>query len=84
MSATTGYAVSGDTTRHAGSHGTYAVDGVNIGFSDQTLPPSTAALTAPPAKVHLNGVYQYSYATTTLQIAFSSDTLAMFYNLTAQ
>jgi len=84
MSTTSGYAISGDTTLHAASHGGYAVDGVNIAFSDQTLATSPTTTTPIPTKVHLNGVYSYGYNGSALQIAFSSDTLAFFYNFTAK
>jgi len=84
MSTTAGYAISGDTTLHAASHGGYAVDGLNIAFSDQTLPASPNNTTPVPTKVHLNGVYSYAYNGSALQIAFSSDTLAFFYNFTAK
>lgn len=85
MSSTTGYAVGGDTSHHAASHGSYAVDGVNIAFSDLTL-PSTANGTIPtPTKTHLNGVYQYSYvAGSSLQIQAVGDTLAYYYNMKPQ
>jgi hypothetical protein len=81
LSAATGFAVTGDTTRHAGSHGSYAVDGQNIAFSDATLPANSTTI---PAKIHLNGLYGYNYSSPSLQIGFSSDTLAVLYNLTAQ
>ncbi len=83
MAAATGYAITGDTTKHAGSHGSYVVDGVNIAFSDQTLPTSTTS-TAPPTKIHLNGVYSYVYTTTSMQITFSNDTLIYTYILAAK
>jgi len=80
MSSTTGYAVTGDTSKHAASHGSYAVDGVNIQFIDQTLP---SIITKPPAKIHLAGIYQYGYNSPNLQIVFQNDTLAILYNMTA-
>jgi len=80
MAAATGYAISGDTTYHAASHGSYVVDGINIAFSDQTLPTSTTS-TTPPTKTHLNGVYSYVYSTSSMQITFSSDTLVYTYIL---
>jgi hypothetical protein len=81
MSATTGFVVSGDTTHHAASHGGYVVDGVNIAFSDQTLPTTPTA--TPPVKTHLNGLYQYIYSGSTFQITAASDTLAYLYDLKA-
>lgn len=80
MATATGFAVGGDTTYHAASHGGYVVDGQNIAFSDITLPSTPT--TVVPAKTHLNGVYQYVYTGNTMQIAASSDTLAYYYSLT--
>ena|ERR1700744_2973257 len=91
MAAATGYAVSGDTTHHAASHGGYSVDGQYIAFSDQTLPPPGSVANAPiPVKTHLNGLYQYTYSTPTggagasLQIVFTGDTVAYSYVLAGQ
>ena len=83
MSAATGYAVTGDTTHHAASHGSYIVDGVNIQFTDLTLPTNTSAAT-PAAKTHLSGVYQYVYSAPSLVVQFSNDTLVLNYTLAAQ
>jgi len=91
MAAATGYAVSGDTTHHAASHGGYSVDGQNIAFYDQTLPQVGTVVNPPiPVKTHLNGVYQYSYSTpagsagSSLQIIFTGDTVAYSYILAGQ
>ncbi len=58
MQANSTYQVTGDTsTVHAGSRGTF-VPGANstIQFFDATYPPAGT-----PAKLHLSGIYQYSY-----------------------
>jgi hypothetical protein len=83
MSAANGYSVTGDTTHHAASHGTYIVDGVNIQFSDITFPTNTSAATL-AAKTHLSGIYQYVYSAPSLIIQFSNDTLVLNYTLAAQ
>jgi hypothetical protein len=79
MENATGYKVTGDTaTVHAGSHGGYVVYPSNgkILFVDQTFP-----LTGTPTKIHLSGLFDYSYDGTNLQIAYSSyaDTLTLYY-----
>jgi hypothetical protein len=72
------YTVTGDTvTLHAGSFGTYQVDGVFAGFNDKTYPT-----TGTPAKYHLNGVYQYYYDGNVFQALRNSlDTLSLQYDL---
>ncbi len=74
-----GYQVTGDTTVHAGSNGTYAYDGTYIVLNDKTYPK-----TGVPAKPHLAGTYAYIYDGTTFQMARNSfsDTLRVLYNLT--
>jgi len=85
MSAASGFAVGGDTSHHAASHGGYIVDGTNIAFSDATLPSSSGNNVPPPTKTHLNGVYQYSYtAGSALQMQSVGDTLIYQYNMKAQ
>jgi len=85
LSAATGYVIGGDTSKHAASHGGYVVDGTNVAFSDQTLPPSTVINAPTPTKTHLNGVYQYSYsAGVSLKIQQVGDTLIYLYNMKAQ
>jgi hypothetical protein len=82
MQAATGFKVTGDTsTVHEGSYGGFIVYQTNntIYFQDHdTYQPAGAA-----AKVHLNGLYSYSYDGTTLQIGYHSylDTLVLKYNL---
>jgi len=87
MSASTGYAVGGDTSKHAGSHGSYVTDatGTYIAFSDVTLPSTNVANAPAPTKTHLNGVYQYAFSQGVgLQLQAVGDTLAYFYNMKAQ
>ncbi|MEO8885856.1 MAG: hypothetical protein ABI367_07310 [Mucilaginibacter sp.] len=82
LSASTGYSVTGDTTTvHAGSHGSYVVDGYNIQFIDQTLKPNTPLY---PGKTHLAGIFNYVYTDTRLQFGASNDTLYVSYNLQPQ
>jgi len=78
LSATTGFKVTGDTTLHAGSYGSYAVNAYYMQFNDQTI--NTPSLST---KYHLNGVYQYEYNGSQLDIVASySDTLSYQYILT--
>ena len=87
MSATTGYAVTGDTTTlQAGSRGSYIADGQYIQFIDLTLPSGTTTVkTSPSGKNHLNGVYQYLYDGTNFQLfASSADTIGYNYMLKAK
>jgi len=82
MEAATGFKVTGDTsTVHEASYGGFIVYQANatIYFQDHdTYQPAGA-----PAKVHLNGLYNYSYDGTTLQIGYTSylDTLVLKYDL---
>lgn len=85
MSQANGYAIGGDTTYHAASHGGYVSDGSNIAFSDQTLPSSSATNAPAPTKTHLNGVYQYVFTQgSSIQMQQIGDTLAFYYNMKAQ
>ncbi len=81
MEAATGYKVTGDTSSvHAGSHGGYVVNipTSSISFIDATYPP-----TGTPAKIHLSGVYDYTYDGSTLQLVVygAQDTLLYYYNM---
>ncbi len=81
MEAATGYKVTGDTsTVHAGSYGGYVVNipTRNISFVDATFPP-----TGTPAKIHLSGVYDYTYDGSNLQLVVygPQDTLLYYYNM---
>jgi len=82
MEAATGFKVTGDTsTVHEGSYGGFIVYEANntIYFQDHDTYQAAGA----PAKVHLNGLYNYSYDGTTLQIGYHSylDTLVLKYTL---
>ena len=75
------YTVTGDTsTIQAGSFGTYEVNSYNVGilFTDKTY-----SSTSTSTKDHLNGIYEYHYDGTNLQmVAFGPlDTLSFYYNL---
>ncbi|MDB4905143.1 MAG: hypothetical protein JWQ63_4424 [Mucilaginibacter sp.] len=76
----TGFKVTGDTSVHAGSYGSYLVNSsyTAIDFMDKTFPT-----TGTPAKYHLNGVYSYSYDGTNLSIAAfgAFDTLSYVYSM---
>jgi hypothetical protein len=63
LSTSTGFAVSGDTTVHAASYGSFSENAVSMIFNDVTYP--TAGF---PKKTHLAGLYAYSYNGTILQI----------------
>jgi hypothetical protein len=77
QSATTAYAVTGDTsTIHAGSKGYYQFSSSLIAFSDQTFPTIGV-----PLKIHLAGTYQYTYDGLNFQIVGSTDSLGLIYNL---
>jgi hypothetical protein len=72
------YAVTGDTSRHAGSFGSFGADGTYMAFADKTYPVSKA-----PTKIHLSGSYLYSYDGTTLKLlAVPSDTVSYQYQFT--
>jgi hypothetical protein len=74
------FTVTGDTiAAHAGSNGTFQVDGVFAGFTDKTYPT-----TGTPAKYHLHGVYQYYYDGVVFQAlrGTQGDTLRLEYDLT--
>jgi len=73
---TKAYAVTGDTSVHAGSFGTYAIAPPYILFTDKTYPT-----TGTPTKTHLNGTYEYYYDGSTLQMLAGSDTTNFQYDL---
>lgn len=74
----TGYKVTGDTTKHAGSYGDFALDPNYFLFDDKTY-----NATGPNLKSHLTGQYLYAYDGTRLQLQQTSiDTLTLFYDLT--
>jgi hypothetical protein len=70
------FAVTGDTSIHAGSFGKYGLGvGDDLIFTDKTLPP-----TGTPAKLHLNGDYQYTYNSGILEMVRNvSDSLSYQY-----
>jgi hypothetical protein len=69
----TGYAISGDTTYHAGSYGDFAAAATVITFYDHTLNYSLN-------KTHLEGDYTYTYDGSTLQMQQTkADTLKYLY-----
>ncbi len=81
LNKSTGFSITGDTTTvHAGSHGGYIINSsfTNILFLDETYPKSGT-----PTKTHLNGVYNYTFDGTNLQIAAygALDTLSLVYVL---
>jgi hypothetical protein len=73
---TKAYTVTGDTSVHAGSFGTYTISSPYILFTDKTYPT-----TGTPTKTHLNGTYQYYYDGTTFQMLAGNDTLNLQYDL---
>jgi hypothetical protein len=82
MEAATGFKVTGDTTSvHEGSYGGFEIFSQTntIYFQDH----DTYAPTGKPAKIHLNGVYSYSYDGNLLEIGYLApgDTLVLKYTL---
>ena len=77
MKADSGYKVVGDTTKHAGSHGTYSNNDYYIQFNDVTYSETDTS-----KKKHLVGVYRFYYDGDILQMVRSySDTLSYQYDL---
>ncbi|GAB2693392.1 hypothetical protein GCM10027037_16060 [Mucilaginibacter koreensis] len=74
------YNMTGDTTIHSGSNGTFAYDANYIRFNDVLLPSNLAT---EPVKPHLVGLYAYAYDGTNfiLERAYQPDTLRLRYNL---
>lgn len=79
LSTNTGFAVSGDTSKHAGSYGSFSEDYANMIFSDITSPTNYTA-----KKTHLSGYYTYTYDGSYLVIVngVKSDTLSCIYHFT--
>jgi hypothetical protein len=73
---TKAYSVTGDTSVHAGSFGTYTIAPPYILFTDKTYPT-----TGTPTKTHLSGTYEYYYDGTTFQMLNGNDTLNYQYDL---
>ncbi|HTH81460.1 MAG TPA: hypothetical protein VL490_00910 [Mucilaginibacter sp.] len=77
LSTSIGFAVSGDTTIHAPSYGSFSENAVNMIFNDVTYPA-----TGFPKKTHLAGLYAYTYDGMNLQITGNvADTLHYKYVL---
>lgn len=76
ISPDSGFRVTGDTTRHAGSHGSFVYDYLYIRFNDETYSSASP-------KFHLNNLYAYYYNGTIFQIARGNigDTLRLQYDL---
>ena len=82
MEAATGFKITGDTSSvHEASYGGFIVYATNstIYFQDHDTYQAAGA----PAKVHLNGLYNYTYNGSLLEIGYvsSPDTLILKYNL---
>jgi hypothetical protein len=81
MESATGFKVTGDTTLHAGSYGGFVItESLNqVQFNDKTFPTSGT-----PAKVHLAGLYGYTYdgINLTLETQGALDTLEYYYKMT--
>ena len=76
-SATHLFTVTGDTTVHAGSLGSYSVSSPFITFIDKTYPK-----TGVPVKTHLYGIYQYYYdGSNVFQMLGGNDTVNVEYDL---
>ena len=72
------FKVTGDTSQHAGSYGTFMLNSGLIYFNDVTYPTNGSV----PAKIHLSGTYQYSYNGVDFQLlSTNSDTSAYEYIL---
>ncbi|UEG52094.1 hypothetical protein LLH06_14100 [Mucilaginibacter daejeonensis] len=74
------FKITGDTTKHAGSFGTFSYNSSYIQWVDATVPTGANALNLP--KYHLHGIYLYAQDATKLQFQASNDTLLYFYDLT--
>ncbi|WP_158824788.1 hypothetical protein [Mucilaginibacter lacusdianchii] len=75
------FAVTGDTTLHAGSKGLFGYNSAYIEFQDNTIPAgNTKPLTALP-KIHLAGTYPYQYDGSIFRLKAWNDTLVYFYDL---
>ncbi|MBL4675735.1 MAG: hypothetical protein JKY70_05965 [Mucilaginibacter sp.] len=79
------YSITGDTaTIHAGSKGIYGINGLGIGFADNTLSTANAQKNAPVinGKAHLNGSYYFVYNGIVFQMkTVVGDTVAFEYDL---
>jgi hypothetical protein len=73
------FKITGDTSVHAGSKGTFQYNQSLIQWTDTTVPAGTTSVNLP--KYHLNGIYQYNYNGTDFKFAASNDTLTYYYEL---
>ena len=73
------FKVTGDTTKHAGSNGTFGYNTAQIQWIDVTVPTGSNALNLP--KYHLYGNYNYAYDGTALKFEAFNDTLKYYYDL---
>ncbi|MFD1257603.1 hypothetical protein ACFQ3S_12415 [Mucilaginibacter terrae] len=76
------FTITGDTSKHAGSKGTFNYNQSYIEWIDSTVPVGTNSLDLP--KYHLHGLYQYVYNGSSLEFAASTypiDTLIYIYKL---
>jgi hypothetical protein len=76
------FKITGDTSKHAGSKGTFNYNQSYIEWLDSTVPVGTNSLNLP--KYHLHGLYQYVYDNVRLEFAASTypvDTLTYIYRL---
>jgi hypothetical protein len=81
LSSGIGYEILGDTsTFQAGSHGNFGEFPDSLLFTDQTLPAS--GVPAPNSKLHLNGVFRYTWNGTSLQMVGKTDSTVSEYVLT--
>lgn len=79
------YQILGDTTIHAGSHGTYAYDGTFIQFNDATYSATSTPGNYKTTKPHLVGTYQYLFTSNVFQaLRTVGDTLSYQYDLKGQ
>lgn len=78
------YNVTGDTSKHAPSRGSYGYDASTVQFNDSTYAYTSLSANANLGKKpHLAGVYTYIFDGTNLQLRqdYASDTLFYYYSL---
>ena len=73
------FQITGDTSKHAGSKGTFDYNNAYIQWTDSTVPTGSNSLKLP--KIHLHGLYQYNYNGSDFRFAASNDTLFYYYEL---
>ena len=78
LSTVTGFAITGDTTIHAASYGSFSENATSMIFSDVTYPVNNT----PYDKVHLSGGYTYTFDSVNLKISYTQgDSLSYIYDL---